>query len=592
MTRKRYSLFFVVLTLLAAASTESPAQKPETAPGTVFPFTARTAGAPLDSVAVTGVDSLATSIQAGLAGEILSRAGEPPNEGLIDHDTKAAETFLRERGWWNAQVTAFVDSAAGKPCILTFSIEPGKLVKFGLISAEPKENDIGVADIPIPEIPGQSFTKDMLESVINDIMSRFAENGYPGAEVTPVLSAHGDTVDITLKYKPGGRAHIDSVAVRGLSRTKDFVVLRELSSIRGMPAGKDAVNEARAIVRQLDFLGLSQEPYLDYAPDGTCMLVLDLEEKGLGSFDGVIGYQPSDSGESGELIGTVDIDIVNMFGTGRSSRIRWEKLGKQTEDLELVYREPRIISLPFGVSGHFLQEERGRIGYTLTRFDAKINRRYRRLTVETGYRYEKASADSLTSSHANGIEAGITWTEIDDSDNPRSGIRYGGTWSALSKAYRFGSKDRARIDHTAVDLDHYIPTLQRQTVALLIRYRRVQGDKENLDPADRYWLGGASTIRGYRERLFPAVEALWGSAEYRFLTGGTSRFFLFVDSGYLIDYVRTADRSFRKKTLTRTGYGFGLRLSTRAGTLGFDYGLGQGDSPGQGKLHVRLSAEF
>jgi len=55
--------------------------------------------------------------------------------------------------------------------------------------------------------------------------------------------------------------------------------------------------------------------------------------------------------------------------------------------------------------------------------------------------------------------------------------------------------------------------------------------------------------------------------------------------------VRSGD-AYGKKNLTRIGYGFGLRLESRAGTLGFDYGLGKGDSPGQGKLHVRLSAEF
>ena len=47
-----------------------------------------------------------------------------------------------------------------------------------------------------------------------------------------------------------------------------------------------------------------------------------------------------------------------------------------------------------------------------------------------------------------------------------------------------------------------------------------------------------------------------------------------------------------KKNTTLTGYGFGVRLTSRAGILGFDYGLGRGDSPGEGKLHVRVSTAF
>ena len=587
--------------MLSAQNAGSPA-------GNMPPFDTVRAVARLDSVAVTGIDSLPPVESDGLRDVILSAAGEDLNEGLIEHDVNAIEAFLRERGWWNARVTALVDSSAGRPAMLTFSANPGALVRFGRLSTESDNNEADIPGIPLPELFGQPFTKDILELIINDVVMRCAGNGYPDATVKPLLTTRipdqvGDTIpdwigDVKLSIHAGNRAHIDSIVVRGLARTKDYVVLRELNSLRGMPAGPEALRETRAVVRQLTFLRASGSPYIDYAPDGTCELVLDIEEKGLGSFDGVLGYQPAAGSESptgsgrSELIGKIDLDVINLFGSGQSSNIRWEKLGTRTEDLELMYQEPRIYKMPFGISGRFLQEERGQIGYTKTRFDVKLNQRYLHLEINTGLRYEKVSADSLTSSGSQGLEAGILWTDVDDSDNPRSGMSYAGTWSVLSKKYRFGAKDRVQINHAAIDLDHYIPALPRQTVAIIIRYRRVHGDCENLDPADRYWLGGASSIRGYRERMFPAVEALWGSLEYRFLTGGTSRFFFFVDSGHLVDYVRSSDFSYHRKAMTRTGYGLGLRLQTRSGTLGFDYGLGQGDNPGQGKLHVRLSAEF
>ena len=91
--------------------------------------------------------------------------------------------------------------------------------------------------------------------------------------------------------------------------------------------------------------------------------------------------------------------------------------------------------------------------------------------------------------------------------------------------------------------------------------------------------------------MFPAVRAFWTNIEYRFITGDTSRVFFFVDAGHLENREKSYE-TFEKKNRSLVGYGFGFRLQSRAGMLGFDYGLGRGDSPGDGKLHVRMSTEF
>ena len=545
---------------------------------------------PLDSVEVVGVDS---SLITDLNKIILSKAGGILNKGLVEHDIEAIGNYMHENGWWSAAAAADVDSSEGKPVTLTLSVDQGSRMYFGTFISKIEE-DTGIDLKPeISEHYGIPFTKEIFEQIINRIVSTCSENGYPNAEIQPLMTANHDTVDVNLQIFVGERAHIDSIVAGGITRTKEYVILRELKHIIGRPAGPDAVSAAVAALQRLDYVRIKENPVIDYAPNGQCLLVVTLEEKSQGSFDGVVGYQPSDDDEKGEVIGTFDIDLVNMFGTGRSASVRWEKLGENTEDLELSYNEPRIFGLPYTVFGSFLQEERENLGYTSTQFSTAIGRYIGRFQVNTGFRYEKVSADTLTSSHASGVEVSAVWEDIDNRDNPRSGLRYEALWSLLSKSYRFGQKDDTSLDHISFNFDHYIPTIRRQTIALLVRYRRVNGNRDGIDTADLYWIGGAKTLRGYREEQFPAVKALWGTLEYRFLTGGTSRFFVFVDSGHLINYVQnTEDLSYDKSTLTRTGYGFGLRIQSRAGTLGFDYGLGQGDSPGQGKLHMRLTAEF
>jgi len=83
----------------------------------------------IDSISFTGIDSLVTNEIIPL---LLSREGGILNEGLVEYDTRTIADFLRENGWWNAAVTASVDSAGGGTA-LDFKVDTGKPVHFGRI---------------------------------------------------------------------------------------------------------------------------------------------------------------------------------------------------------------------------------------------------------------------------------------------------------------------------------------------------------------------------------------------------------------------------------------------------------------------------
>jgi outer membrane protein insertion porin family len=439
-------------------------------------------------------------------------------------------------------------------------------------------------------LSGKPFARSVLDSLALGILGILSEEGYPDAGIAPQLTMREGGVDVVLRVEPGAQARVDSIAVRGLTLTRDRVIRRELAHLRGRPVTPGLIAEARAALDRLGFVRVEADPAMEYSPRGS-LLAVRLAEGSRGSFDGALGYQPAGDGGSGEMVGKVDLSVLNLFGTGRSARLRWENLGKDTEDMEFRWEEPWAFGLPLDISASFAQERRDAQGFTQTLLSADAGRNLGRLHARAGIRHERTSADSLTSSGATGIEAFASWSALDTSLNPRSGLQYSVSWSALRKSYRFGSGGKTALTRTILSFDHYLPVFTGQTAALLLGYRRVDTGKDVPDPADRFWLGGASSLRGYREKVFPADRALLASLEYRFLTGETSRVFLFTDIGHLWNRERSGDRTVTR-TLTRVGYGFGLRLQSRAGTLGFDYGLGKGDSPGQGKLHVRLTTEF
>ena len=545
----------------------------------------------LDSVLVKETDPVPDD---EIKSIILSKKGGILNDGLIEHDVNALAELFHKSGWWKAQASAHVDTLQPGSAILIYTVKKGNPAILGRLSVKTEEKIPEFISLPESELYGKLFSSQLLDQTVQDIVSQFTEKGYPDVVLNPSLSAYGDTVDVSLMIQPGNRAHIDSIAVNGLSRTKDYVVRRELSHLYGSNAGQDIVSTARILIGKMNYVHPAQDPYIDYSDDDKCILVLNLNEGKQGSFDGIIGYQPSSDGEGkpGEMVGKIDLAFPNIVGTGRSSRIRWENLGKDTEDIELLYTEPWVFGFPYNVSGSFVQEQREKLDYTKTIIQSAISRDIGWFHTSGGYRYEKVSSDSVYSSSAHGIDIGISWENIDNPENPTTGILYAVRWTNVSKKYRFGTQDSHRLERLEFDLDHYIPTLTGQTLAVLVRYRRVDTPAEKLSLSDRYWLGGSTSIRGYREEIFPAVNALWATTEYRIIRGRASWVFLFVDSGYLTNKIRDLNDHYSKKTIHRTGYGFGIRIESRAGTLGFDYGFGKGNSLGEGKLHVSLASSF
>ena len=539
----------------------------------------------LAAVTVTGIDSTTAGV---LEDSLLSRAGDTINEGLIVHDIEAITAYMHANGWLSAAVAASADTTnAG--ITLVFTVTPGGRAYFGTQSVHVEDGgeDAGLSI----ERSSEPFTRDTLEAVVQGLINDFTGLGFPDVAVTPAFSARGDTLDVVYSVLRGERAVVDTVVINGLDNTRPEIILRELEFVNNAPVEPDLLASVEVVLARFTIVTVTEQPYISFDRDGICRLVVTLAETRQGSFDGVLGYQPGEDNGNGSIIGTVQVAHNNLFGTGRAANVRWENLGKNTEDMEVAYTEPWIFGKPYDVTGTFLQEERGALGYTRTQITMNVGRYIGRLRLSGGWRYEKVSADSLASTKANGIEGSLEWVSLDNLRNPRSGIRYAARWARLARTYTFGAEDDTSMERLEFDLHNHIPVYSRQSIALALYYRRIYTGGGRIEPADKYWLGGASTIRGYRERFFPAVEAVWGTLEYRFITGNASRFFLFTDSGWLVDRL-TENGATKELSDNRTGYGFGFRIGSEAGTLGFDYGLADGDSPADGKLHVRLRTEF
>ncbi len=169
---------------------------------------------------------------------------------------------------------------------------------------------------------------------------------------------------------------------------------------------------------------------------------------------------------------------------------------------------------------------------------------------------------------------------------PTSGVLY-------ETGYEFGRKSIAGTSsetrRLTFELEVYYSPGTRQVLAGFVHGRGFSSPL--MGQSDLFRLGGATTLRGYRENQFQGSRIGWATLEYRLLTGGSSYFYAFVDGGY----IAVPDRplaALSPMELTRIGYGAGTRTATALGLITVGLAFGEGDTFRTAKLHVRLSNEF
>lgn len=440
----------------------------------------------------------------------------------------------------------------------------------------------------------------------NRLLRELASRGYPLAALNvdsvTLDSQHGRARLHSLLVS-GPVVAIDSINVRGNRLTKRQVVTRELPFSTGDLFELDKFEDIPARLMRLGFFHRVAPPQLARDAQGRYILDLSVVEGNSNTFNGVAGYNPGTGNEDSYLTGLIDLNFGNLFGTGRQLGARWEKRGRDTQELALRYREPWIFGHPVHLAGSFQQLIQDTIYVERLIELAAEWPAAPRLTISGWLSRQSVSPDSLASerlslpkSRTLSVALGFVYHSLDFPLNPRRGVVYQTSVEAgrkhISSLYSSadGSVIPSRSAHRqrlTVDFQVVVPTLGAQVLSIALHGRQVTSGEEFVSISDEYRLGGAMTLRGYREEQFRGSRVGWSNIEYRYLLGPRSRAFVFVDLGYFY-----RETSVAQVEEFKTAYGFGTRVETPLGVIGVDYGLGEGDGLLEGKVHVSLVNNF
>ena len=444
------------------------------------------------------------------------------------------------------------------------------------------------------------------------VEEQYKRDGYILARITDVRFLPDGILAITIN-----EGIVEDFKVKGNVKTKDKVILREIRLKKGEPFNSTL---ARRSLNRIQNLGFFEDVNMKLNPGrqpNAVEMEIDVVEMNTGTFGIGAGYSDADG-----FVGMVSVGDKNFRGTGDSIMLRWEFGGEDNKNYEISYRKPWLDKkeTSLGVTLYDFTNEYAdydRKGDEIARYDKKrvgqevtlgrpqgefvrhsvtlkhredkykkpingYNTQYYEPSFDYKYyeMFHKWTTAEERRDQNFGTTNSITYTRVYDSrDNiydPHAGKRnsYSFEWAGLGGDFKF--------EKISVDYRYYLPLPKNRVLAFDLAAGYAWGD---MPLSQRFSVGGADTLRGYKDDQFRGNSMLRGTAEYRFPIRNKVQGVVFYDIGYAWD---KRDQSNFDLSLKESGYGLGLRINSPLGPIKLDWGKGKQRS----RFHFSFGGQF
>lgn len=424
------------------------------------------------------------------------------------------------------------------------------------------------------------------------------ENGYPFAVVSiDSLQLEAKVLNGSLVEQKGPLIRNDSCFFFSEIDTKHSFIYQLLDHIPGENFNEKNYQSISKKIGRYPFLSLKRAPDLSFQ-DKKAKLYLDVQESEMGSFQGILGLQQNVIGRS-EVVGSFDLQVQNLFRSGKVFEINWERFRENSQELSVSYSHPFVLGSKISPIFRldllkqdtvFLQRNTG-VGFSVF-VSPKVA-----LDIE----YVKRTGTLLATSEQVLLAADLADFE---SDLYQLKIKQGRfrdlsqlisihAWEASIAAGQKNVLKNLSVPDTFYDTIAFQSNVFQfdfaaaknfQLKKRLILNQSIKGgviQNQEILNNERYRLGGLNSLRGFDEKAIFADRYLLSKTELRSFFEKGSFLFAFYDQ-LLFKNDAYSEAPF--------GTGFGFSLATSSGQFSFAVALGK--SKAQRADFSRAKAHF
>lgn len=564
----------------------------------------------IQAVEFTGVKAFA---EKKLRRKLQNRPKKKYDAKQIEQDLAAISAFYQDNGYADFKIksSSVTFSEDHSDVIFHIDLEEGEVQYFG-------ETFFSGTEIYLPSdfkndityTRGRKFNQELFAETVMNVQNKYADKGYLKAEISYDRTKNEKTgeTDITFIVTEHSPVYVGHIDIAGNESTKAYVFRREVAQKEGEVFSSAKVRRSQEKIFNLGFVDdvkLAINP--TEAPDKVD-LVFDVAEGKPGMLTAGAGISSSDG-----FIGTLSLTHLNLFGRGYRTSLSYNG-GKNIQDYNFSISTPWIGNKPIKLgtdlynTRHYRPYQTTLHAYTEKRTGGRISATPRfeddKYYITTAYSLERIRVYDVDSAYASVLkeEENLTSTifletGIDTRDN---------IWDATK-----GQKVSIGIEYAGGifqgDINFYKPTLSYNlnkklfsigdypfVLAINNRFGFAErfSSTNEVPVYERYFLGGADTIRGYSNngQIGPENGGLVYDVmniEFKFPLAREKRrtivqwafFFDIGNSWQKFDQISL--RTGRGINQLKTGAGFGLRFTTPAFPIRLDWGYGFNHNKGE-----------
>jgi len=266
----------------------------------------------------------------------------------IEADRDLIRRFYLKHGYADVQVVSATGEydPARKGFIITFTIEEGPQYHFGVIDIQSNVRAVDARSLrPILLThQGDVYNGEAVEKTVENLTIEMARRGYPFGTVRPRgdRNPQARTVGITFVVDEGTRAYVERINIRGNTRTRDYVIRRELDINEGDPYNRALIDRAERRIKNLNFFkSVKITNEAGSAPDRV-VINIDVVEQSTGDFSIMGGYSTA----QGWMV-EASVSERNLLGTGRFAKAS-AAYGEYVRSVGLSFVEPYFLDERIG----------------------------------------------------------------------------------------------------------------------------------------------------------------------------------------------------------------------------------------------------
>lgn len=223
---------------------------------------------------------------------------------------------------------------------------------------------------------GDLFSRSQVIATVNALRDRLSEEGYAFAEIEPItkLDKNNRLVSLDFRVEPKDRVYVRRIVIQGNTRTRDYVIRRELRQLESAPYSLKGVKRSNTRLNRLGYFKTAKINTKRVSKDQVDLIV-KVEEQSTGSFNAGVGYSQLDG-----VNFTIGVTERNVIGSGYKANINGT-YSKSTKTLDMGITNPyfTVDGVSLGGGAYAREIDAAQLGvsdYTTNNYGVRLNLGY------------------------------------------------------------------------------------------------------------------------------------------------------------------------------------------------------------------------